>query len=111
MTTSIARQSIILKCTLQKSVLLGNYEFYYAAGLLKKLFAFEVNEEMTPLELSEYLLREIEHLDAKDEKESYLIKIVSAYEPAEDYDEQMKELFRWGAAEPDPWSVTTSYHP
>ena len=38
MVTSIARQSVILKCNMQKSVLLGNYEFYYIAGLLKKLF-------------------------------------------------------------------------
>ncbi len=30
MVTSIARQSVIIKCNMQKSVLTGNYEFYYA---------------------------------------------------------------------------------
>lgn len=111
MTISIARQSIILKCTMQKSVLLGNYEFYYAAGLFKKLFQLEVNEQMQPQELSEYLLGQLEQLTPKDEKEKYLIHMVSTYEPLENYDEQMRELFRWGANEPDLWRVTTTYHP
>lgn len=111
MTTSIARQSIILKCTLQKSVLLGNYEFYYAAGLFKKLFGLETSADMTPQELSEYLLGQVGNLTPKDEKEEYLIRMVSNYEPLENYDDQMKELFRWGVSEPDLWRVTTAYHP
>ena len=111
MTTSIARQSIILKCTMQKSVLLGNYEFYYAGGLFKKLFGLETSEDMQPFKMSEYILGQLDHLTPKDEKEEYLIKIVSTYEPLETYDEQMKELFRWGASEPDLWRVTTNYHP
>lgn len=111
MTTSIARQSVILKCTLQKSVLLGNYEFYYVGGLLKKLYGLETSEEMQPLEMLEYILGQIDGLKPKDEKEEYLIRIVSNYEPLENYDDQMKELFRWGVAEPDLWRVTTAFHP
>ena len=111
MTTSIARQSIILKCTMQKSVLLGNYEFYYVGGLFKKLFGLETSEDMQPFKMSEYILGQLDHLAPKDEKEEYLIKIVSTYEPLETYDEQMKELFRWGASEQDLWKVTTNYHP
>ena len=42
MTTSIARQSVIIKCNMQRAFLLGNYEYYYAAGLASKLFGFEV---------------------------------------------------------------------
>ena len=34
---------------MQKSVLLGNYEFYYAGGLFKKLFGLETSEDMKPL--------------------------------------------------------------
>ena len=34
MVPSIARQSVIIKCNMQKSILTGNYEFYYAAGLI-----------------------------------------------------------------------------
>lgn len=111
MITSIARQSVIYKCTLQKSVLLGNYEFYYLAGLCRKLYGIDVNEQMKPQELSEYILTQIKQLEPKDEKEAYLIKMVSTYEPSEDYDEQMQELFRWGEYEKDMWRIETSYHP
>ena len=111
MTTSIARQSVILKCTMGKSVMLGNYEFYYCGGLCKKLFGLAASEDMKPLELSEYLLGQLENVTPKDEREEYLIKIILSYEPLENYDDQMKELFRWGVSEPYLWSVKTGYHP
>ena len=111
MTTSIARQSIILKCTMQKSVLLGNYEFYYVGGLFKKLFGLETSEDMQPFKMSEYILGQLDHLTPKDEKEEYLLTMLKNYEPLTDYDEQMKELFVWGEKEPDLWQVTTSWHP
>ncbi len=111
MTTSIARQSVILKCNMGKSVMLGNYELYYAGGLCRKLFGLDTSEDMKPLELSEYLIGQLKNVTPKDEKEEYLVKIISSYEPLENYDDQMKELFRWGAGEPDLWSVKTGYHP
>ena len=46
MVPSIARQSVIIKCNQQTSVLLGNYEFYYLAGLMKKVFELDLDEEM-----------------------------------------------------------------
>ena len=96
---------------MQKSVLLGNYEFYYAGGLFKKLFGLETSEDMKPLELSEYLLGQLENLTPKDEKEEYLHKMVEFYEPSQDYDEQMAYLFEWGEKEPDLWEVQTKYCP
>ena len=44
MVISIARQSVILKCLRKKSVLVGNYEFYYLAGFMKKLYGLEISE-------------------------------------------------------------------
>ena len=55
MITSIARQSIILKCLRQKSVLVSNYELYYTAGLAKKCFGIEVDADMEPKQLLEEL--------------------------------------------------------
>ena len=72
MVTSIARQSVILKCNMQKSVLLGNYEFYYIAGLLKKLFNVSADADMEPEALSEYLLSVVDTLSPKDEKKKYI---------------------------------------
>lgn len=55
MITSIARQSIILKCLRQKSVLVSNYELYYTAGLAKKCFGIAVDADMEPKQLLEEL--------------------------------------------------------
>ena len=111
MVTSIARQGVIIKCNLQKSVMLGNYEFYYAAGLVKKLYGLEISSDMEPEAMSALILERADSLTPKDEKEEYLLTMLKCYEPLTNYDEQMKELFVWGESEPDLWSVTTSWHP
>ena len=48
MVPSIARQSVILKCNMQKSVMLRNYEFFYAAGLMRKLYNIEIQTDKQP---------------------------------------------------------------
>ena len=59
--------------------------------------------------MSEFLLGKLEQLQPANEQEAYLMKLLSTYEPDADiYDEQMKELFRWGADEKDLWQVQTS---
>ena len=99
MVTSIARQSVILKCNMQKAVMLGNYEFYYGAGVAGKIGGFEIPDDIKPLELRELLDKKL------DEKETYLIHILKEFRPDELYDEQMKELLLWGKGEQYLWSV------
>ncbi|MEE1100462.1 MAG: DUF3837 domain-containing protein [Agathobacter sp.] len=108
MVISIARQAVILKCIRQLSVMVGNYEFYYAAGLMNNIFGLDAKADMKPDELFDYLLANIGSCEAKDDKEEYLIKMISRYEPLETYDDQMKELFAWGETETDKWQVKTS---
>lgn len=105
MVTSIARQSVIIKCNQQTSVLLGNYEFYYLAGLMKKLFDFPITEDMEPVTLFLAIKENVNKANPKDERESYLLKLVEFYKPLEVYDEQTKELFLWGANEDKLWQV------
>lgn len=105
MVPSIARQSVIIKCNQQASVLLGNYEFYYLAGLMDKLFELDLNEDMQPQMLLDIIHANLEQLSPKDEKEAYLIKLVSVFKADDKYDDQMKELFRWGATEEKLWQV------
>lgn len=109
MVTSIARQSVILKCLRQKSVMVGNYEFYYVAGLMKKLMGASVSADMEPEVMLDKLLESIDSLAPKDEKEEYLIKMVSTYEALKEKDDQMIELFKWGENEPDLWQVQTTH--
>ena len=105
MVPSIARQSVIIKCNQQTSVLLGNYEFYYLAGLMKKVFELDLNEEMQPQEMLAEIHKNLDTLEPKNEQESYLIKLVSIFKPDEKVDDQMKELFQWGATEEKMWQV------
>lgn len=105
MVTSIARQSVIIKCNQQTSVLLGNYEFYYVAGLMKKLYGVELSEEMNPEELLEHINANLDKMTPKDEKETYLVHLVNNFKPLEEYNSQMKELFQWGATEEKLWQV------
>ena len=111
MVTSIARQSVIIKCNLQKSIMLGNYEFYYASGLVRKIFGLEIGTQMKPEEISAAILTNLDSMNPKDEKEAYLLKMLEQYEPDESCDSQMLELFAWGEQEPDLWQVTTKWHP
>ncbi len=105
MVISIARQSVIIKCTQQTSVLLGNYEFYYLAGLMKKIYNLDLSEDMQPQEMFDAIQESLGSLHSEDVKEAYLIKLVSVFKPLENFDEQMKELFRWGATEERMWQV------
>lgn len=105
MVPSIARQSVIIKCNQQTSVLLGNYEFYYLAGLMKNLYALDLNEDMQPFELLEGIQSKLDHLTPNNFQEEYLIKLARNFKPGETVDEQMKELFRWGATEEALWQV------
>ena len=105
MVTSIARQSVIIKCNMQKAVMLGNYEFYYGAGLLAKIAGLDFPDDIKPLELHELLMEKMDTINPKDEKEAYLVKIIKDFRPEELYDEQMKELLIWGKGEQYMWSV------
>ena len=106
MVPSIARQSVIIKCNMQGAFLLGNYEYYYAAGLASKLGGFEIPEDILPAELFQLLEKSLEKVNTKDEKEAYLKLRLQDYIPTEDYDEQMKELLIMGKTETCPWQVS-----
>lgn len=105
MVTLTARQSLILKCRMQASVMLGNYEFYYGAGLFCKLKGIEVQEDIRPNELKEILMSNLTEDSMTDEREKYLAKLLLAYTPLEEYDEQMKELLLWGLKEEKLWQI------
>lgn len=106
MITSIARQSIILKCLRQKSVLVSNYELYYTAGLAKKCFGIVVDADMEPKQLLEELQKHIDKVSQADEQEKYLIHLLGNYEPDDTHDEQTKELFHMGETEEHMWQVS-----
>ncbi|WP_455720387.1 DUF3837 domain-containing protein [Agathobacter sp.] len=106
MITSIARQSIILKCLRQKSVLVSNYELYYAAGIAKKCFGISVDADMEPMQLLEETQKQIESAEPANDQEKYLIHLLGNYEPDDTHDDQTKEMFHWGETEEHMWQVS-----
>ena len=107
MIPSIARQSVIIKCQSQKSILLGNYEFYYAAGLLKKLYQLELSADMEPEMLLGKILPVIDTLTPQNEQEAYLLHIVKNYHLSKEQDNDTAVLFAWGASEEHLWQIQT----
>ena len=103
MVASIARQSIIIKCKLKESIMLGNYEFYYATGLISKLTGVEFDVELPPKQLYEAVKKAVTDYEPKNKNEAYLLQLFTEFKPDETVDEQMKELFRWGLTEQKMW--------
>lgn len=104
MILSIARQSVIIKCNLNASIMTGNYEFYYASGVLHKLKGAQlVGEILEPIEMSKQVHLLMEGFDTEDTREKHLLHMLKYYKPVSDFDEQMKELFLLGAEEKYMW--------
>lgn len=103
MVTSIARQSIVIKCKLKESILLGNYEFYYAAGLVGKLTGQQFDFDWSPEEMYAAVEKALSGYTPKDDREEYLVHMLSAFKPDEEKDGQMEELFYWGMEENAMW--------
>lgn len=98
MVLMLAAESVEKKLEMQASVLVGNYEFYYAAGKLAAVTEFLGDEQTPPLELKMSVEQAFEKFQptSEDKKGQYLKKMLIRYRPSESYDEQMKELFLWG---------------
>ena len=92
MVPSIARQSVIIKCNMQKSILTGNYEFYYAAGIIANLSGVEIPEDIKPEELLALLSEKIPTLIPADEKEKYLFGICLLYTSPSPRDRQKSRM-------------------
>lgn len=95
----LAKQSVMIKCRLHASIMMGNYEFYYAAGLLCSLAGETPEQEIRPKELQAFLTPLFDTYKPGNEKESYLVKLLKEYKPSDEYDGQMKELLRMGMEE------------
>ena len=101
--TSIARQSVVIKCNLHASIMVGNYEFYYAAGLLHKLTGKESAEVAEPDVMAQRVAELLTEFQPGNEQEEHLKKMLQDYEPTEKYDAQMQELFSTGEQEKRIW--------
>lgn len=95
----LAQQSIQTKLKLQSVTMLGNYEFYYAAGLLCQNLGLLPQVDLPPKELYDFLRTQTDGKEISDPVTAHLAKMIHFYIPEDAYDEQMKELFRLGVQE------------
>lgn len=81
----------------------GNYEFYYASGLLYRLKNIPVDEVLKPDSLGAVIQGLTEGYEPEDQKEKHLVRMLHFYKPVDLFDEQMKELFWMGNKEQYMW--------
>ena len=102
MVPMLAVSSIEKKLEMQASVIVGNYEFYYAVGKFSALTSLGADENTRPVELKEAVENALADFQPADDAQTYLVKLLERYRPSESYDEQMNLLFRWGREGKEP---------
>lgn len=94
----LARQSVNIKCKIKASVMMGNYEFYYAAGVLCARTGRMPEQDVKPEELYAFIHPILDTYEPGNEQEAYLVKLLKEYKVLDEYDEQMAELLKMGMA-------------
>jgi hypothetical protein len=98
MITLLARQSVDRKVSDHVSVIVGNYEYYYACGLLDRRLSLGLSADIKPQELYEKMQETLADVPVEEPTsdgttdDDYLKYLIKRYEPDDNYDEQMKEL-------------------
>lgn len=94
----LAEQAIDRKLEMLTSVITGNYEYYYGAGILLTFCDGNWNGTMQPEELMKAIHDKLENVEFSDERQAFLVRIMLRYEVKADlYDEEiMLELFETG---------------
>ena len=93
----LARQSIDRKIRQQLSVIVGDYEFYYAMGIMTTFLPMDINGSMRADEIKAKALAAFKGYTPKNAGEEFLISRVQRYEPHPDeWDETMAGLFTDG---------------
>lgn len=101
----LARQSVVIKCNRKASVLMGNYEFYYAAGLLCRLAGHQPAQDLRPQGLMEAVKPLFDTYKPQNEQEDYLMKLLLGYRALDEYDAQMPQLLAMGLEEKNMWGI------
>ena len=93
----LAEQAIDRKLEMLTSTIVGNYEYYYGAGVLTTFTDLKVEGTMRPEALMEQI-KTLEGVAGETEQQTFLLRIMLRYEvDAEVYDEViMPQLFETG---------------
>jgi hypothetical protein len=105
----LTRESIIIKCNLEASIMTGNYEFYYTGGILCQLMGKQVEPDIKPEELRAKVMEWLPDFEPKNGQEKHMAHMLKYYHPDERYDDQMAELLQMGQKEENLWTKKSSF--
>lgn len=98
MVPSLVVYSVNHKIKERLSVIIGNYEFYYAAGLISPKLKIDANGFTQPKALDAAIKERLKKYVPDSSRTDFLCNLLKKYEvKSENYDEDMKELFRLGS--------------
>lgn len=93
----LAEQSVDHKIEKHLSILIGNYEYYYAAGLISQKITINPEIISDCMKLDESIKEQLKDFHPSDDRTEYLCMLLNRYEmKSADFDDDMKELFRLG---------------
>ena len=93
----VVKMAVDIKVSKQESTLVGNYEFYYAAGRLASLLnTEELTDELQPHDLEQKVKDLLPSWTPGNPAEKYLSYLLDRYEAEDDYNDDIKRMFRIG---------------
>lgn len=93
----LTKQALKIKCGFENAVMTGNYECAYALGLISVAAGIEEFEDYESISaLRDSVIKELGAFSSENEDINKLIALVTAYEPSDVFDNQMKELYHDG---------------
>ncbi|MDD3240654.1 MAG: DUF3837 domain-containing protein [Lachnospira sp.] len=100
MVLELAKQAVQIKCGFENARMTGNYELAYALGILSSQAGCEKAEAIESMaQLKKDVLMKAESFVTEDSHVQKLIELIQEYEPSEQLDDQMLQLYQWGFAD------------
>lgn len=94
MITSLVSDALRIKCRFENAKMTGNYECAYATGVLSALSGVEEISELKDIKkMKEEVEKSIGRCASDEPEIKQLIKIFMEYEPSDETDLQMDELY------------------
>nr|MBQ8253063.1 DUF3837 family protein [Lachnospiraceae bacterium] len=96
----------IIKSKDNTSGVLGNYECSYCLGLFSKIAGIAEDDSFADMPTwYESVMDRMEGYETGDAQLAEVIRMMRAYEPSQEVDEQMRELYHMGLAENRMWQL------
>jgi hypothetical protein len=97
MVLSLAANALRIKCGFENARMTGNYECAYALGILSYQVGMEKPDKIENIKsMKEEVLAKAADFTTEDNKLVQMVHILKEYEPSDNFDSQMQELYFMG---------------